>query len=113
MTNNLEPLVIEDYFTDQVTIYTRTVDRARVATDTDTTLNCRVERTDRIVKDQDGEDRAASYQVFLPSSASVSIGDRLLIATLNGTATGDTRKYPVLAVFVAKGFEDGHIEVIV
>ena len=103
--------MIEDYFTDQVTLYVRSVNRARQATDTATTLAARVDRTDRIVKGQNGEDSAASYLVFLSSSSTVKIGDRLLVQTLNGAASGDSTKRIVLSVNKANGFESSHIEV--
>jgi len=105
--------MIADYFTDQVRIFATTYDAARRATTVETVVDARVQRTDRLVRDQDGEDRQASYTVFLSPSVSVAISDRLLVETLNGTASGDARRFPILSLFRANGFESHHTEVTV
>lgn len=105
--------MIEAYFTDEIKLFSRTVDQARNATDVESDHACRVERTDRIVKDQDGKDRQASYLVFLSPGVAIKVGDSFIITKLNGTDTGETKKWPITSPFDANGFEASHIEVIV
>ena len=104
---------ISDYFTDRVIILTRTIDAARRVTETEASHFARVERTDLQLQNNEGETVQANYLVFMSPGTSVDIKDHMRIEQINGTATNDTRQFPILRIFKANRFDASHLEVAV
>ena len=103
--------MINTYFTDRVTVISRTFDAARRSVETETQYDARVERSDVSLRNDDGEDIQAGYIIFMDPAAAIRTQDHLRIEEIDGTTTGDTRQFPVLRVFKANGFESHHLEV--
>ena len=101
--------MITEYFTDDISIITQTRDRWQNTTETVTTVKGRLEKTDRNIPNAAGEDRQASYVVFLPKGSVVNIGDRIF----DGVYTGTGRRWTVLNVSEMDGFDPDHVEVVV
>lgn len=105
--------MIEAYFTDEVIVVIRSVDEWNQATEIEVDASARVNKTDKLVKSADGEDKQATYLIFLSSTETVSIGDRIRVKKIRGSDTGDTRDFPIINITPSGGFEATHIEVTV
>lgn len=103
--------MIEDYFTKQVTIRRVTLDEYKVRTVSDAIYPCRIEATSKSVRGGNGEYIQCMYEIFLSPDVDVQPKDKVIF---NMPVTGEpSREWAIRDIFLAEGFSDNHLEVLV
>jgi len=104
--------MIENYFTDIITVCTPTYDEWDQVSWTYTSYSGRVENRLRTIN-VDGEQRQAKYKIFLSKSAIVSNSSRIYLGTVIQNTAPDLpdQIYQIIEIYYPKGFTESHIEV--
>ena len=105
--------MIEDYFTDTVFILRREYDLNNEVTETEDEYKCRIDHTDEVIKGADGNERQASYRIYLSPSAVVDLKDHVRIGELRGVDEVDTKSFPILTKSRHAGFDEHHIRLTI
>ena len=99
------------YATDEILLIRSTKDPTYGnETTTQTTIRCRIEDTNRLIRGVDGKSIEARSLLMLPPGAPVSKGDRIQITKKFFQAVSQPREFEIIETFTAGGFSASHIE---
>lgn len=106
--------MIDIYFTDTIKVFTVTFDDWGKETRTESTLNCRIEDENRIVKDREGNEVAGNAVIFLSYNANITYHDKINILTKNGsTFDQPDKEFLPLVISRYNNFMEQHVEVVI
>jgi hypothetical protein len=103
------------YDTDQIKLYAVTKDSTygNITKAAAVTYDCCIEDTNRIIKSANGQDIKPNALILVDDTFTGVKGDIITLFKKFGTATGDTKEYEIIEVFVTGGMSVSHKEVLV